>query len=616
MSNYSIDMRDVRFILYEQLGLEDLTKHPKYADFNKELFEMVLDEAYKMAREDVSPLNEVGDRAHCKFEGGQVFMPPGFKEVYKKFSENGWVAPSAPAEWGGQSLPDTLALSVTEMFTGACCAFMMTPGLTVGAANLILSFGTDELKNIYLEKMYTGEWSGTMCLTEESAGSAVGDLRSKAKKEGDHYLIEGTKIFISSGEHDLADNIVHLVLARTEGAPKGTGGLSLFVVPKVLVNEDGTLGERNDMQCTKIEDKMGINGSATCVLNFGDNGACKGWLLGEECKGMRAMFQMMNEARLYVGLQGQSQAGLAYQEALTFARERIQGTDIRQMRDVDAKRVPIIVHPDVRRMLMTQRAYTEAMRSMLYTTAFYVDKIHTADDPAEKNLYKGLLDIHTPICKAWCSDMGFRVAELAMQTMGGYGYIQEYPAEQILRDVKIAGIYEGTNGIQALDLLGRKVSGKGGLLFMQVLQFMNEWLGKNKDNENVGKLVKAVDDAKNALAEVTFTFAGMGRKDPLYPVLNAYPYLLAFGDILGGFYMAQQAVIADEKFHAMLAAKGIEGDEAVRKLVEENPEAQFYYNKVKTAEFYIYRLLPKAMAQIAGMKSGDRSSLEVVFPEA
>jgi alkylation response protein AidB-like acyl-CoA dehydrogenase len=618
MAEFKIDMRDVRFCLYEHLGLTDVAKLPRYQEQEqgREIYDMILDEAYKLSREKLGPISETGDKDGCRYEAGQVKMPAGYKEVYDFFSQNMWIAPTGDAQYGGQGLPEMLGACVAEMFTGANTAFMITQGLTVGAANLIHDFGNEFQKQFYLEKMYSGVWAGTMCLTEEGAGSDVGASRTKAfHVEDDVYRIEGTKVFISSGDQDLTENIVHLVLARTEGAPKGVKGLSLFIVPKYLVNPDGTRGEYNNVFCPKIEEKMGIHGSPTCVLDFGANDqTCIGYLLGKEFQGIEIMFHMMNEARLYVGIQGESLANAAYQHALDYAKERLQFQHFTQMGDPDAPKVAIVEHPDVRRMLMYCRSYAEAMRALIYWTAQLADFAKHAETKGVRDASFMLTELLTPICKAWCSDMGFRVTETALQVYGGYGYISEYPAEQILRDCKIASLYEGTNGIQALDLLGRKVAGKGGLRFMQLLQVMNEWIGKHKDHALLGDLVKAVDDAKNKLAEVTFGFQAMGKKAPSLLLAGAVPYLYMFGDVLGGYLLAQQAVIADEKLKGMASAAAAGDDPAaLRKLAGENPEVQFYFNKIQTAKFYISRILPNIESYTKAIKTKDASLMDVVF---
>ena len=495
MADYLVDFRDVQFVLYEMLGVDKLCEREKYQDFNKEIMDMVLEQGLKFSKEILAPINDVADKEGCKFEDGKVSMPQCFHDAYKQYCEGGWAGISSSPDFGGQGMPSAIGIAVAEFFIGSCCSFGMTPGLSRGSAGLIESFGSDELKAIYCEKMYTGEWAGTMCLTEPQAGSAVGDLKTTAKKKGDDWIINGTKSFITSGDHDLTENIIHLVLARTEGAPAGIKGISLFVVPKFRVNDDGSLGELNDVVCGNIEHKMGIHASSTCTLNFGDNDACVGYLVGEECAGIKCMFQLMNEARIGVGMQGMGQAGAVYMGALAYAKERIQGVEITEMRNVDAPRVPIIDHPDIRRMLMLMKAYTEGCRALLYQTAYYVDLAETAADEEEKEGYEMMIDLLTPICKAYSTDVAFRVSEWGIQVLGGYGYCSEYPMEQYMRDIKILSIYEGTNGIQALDLLGRKIAMKGGMLFMKYVMELNDFIEANKEHARVGASVAAFEKA-------------------------------------------------------------------------------------------------------------------------
>ena len=490
----------------------------------------------------------------------------------------------------------------------ANCAFAFTPELTNAAARVIESFGTDELKQLLLERMYTGQWAGTMCLTEPGAGSAVGDLKTKATPNDDGtWNIEGTKIFITSGDQDMTENIVHLVLARTPDAPKGVKGISLFAVPKMWAEADGTITGPNDVACTGIEHKMGIHGSPTCALAFGENGKCRGFLIGEELKGIVYMFQMMNEARIAVGLQGVAQGSQAYMTTLEYSKERIQGVDIKKFRDIDAPRVPIIKHPDVRRMLLTMKAYAEAGRALLYYTGHLLDQYHATGD--EKLLNQ--VELLTPICKAYCSDTGFRSTEIGIQAHGGYGYCTEYGVEQLCRDVKIASIYEGTNGIQALDLVGRKVGAKGGAVLMSVLNKVNTFVAKTKKDERFSELAKDLEDAKNKLVGVTMGLRGKGAKDPYYPVAFATPYLEMFGEVLFAFFLLEMALLAQEKLEAIYADKGADTDEAKAKIDADHPEAVFYSGKVMTARFFIKQILPGVHAKAMSFNSDDTSLMDI-----
>ncbi len=614
MSNgtFPINLRDMRFILYEQLGIERLCSFDKFKDYSRETFDMVLEEAAKLASEVMAPLNTVADKEGCKYEKGKVTVPAGFHEAFKKYCEGGWIAASADVEAGGQGLPNTVALAANEMFVGACCSLTTYPGLTRGCANLILSFGTAEQKSTYIEKMFSGQWTGTMCLTEPQAGSAVGDVKTSAKKQGDHYLIQGTKIFITSGDHDLAENIIHAVLARTENAPPGTKGLSLFVVPKIRVNSDGSLGEPNDVNCGGIEHKMGLKGSATATLNFGDEGKCYGYLLGQEFQGIQLMFQMMNEARLGVGLQGFAVGNVAYLHALKYAKERIQGVEITKMRDPNAPRVPIIKHPDVRRMLMTMKTYAEGLRALIYRGAYYADLAEVATDPKEKEHCENMIDLLIPIVKGYSTDIAFRLTEWAIQVYGGYGYCGEYPVEQFCRDVKITSIYEGTNGIQAMDLVGRKISMKKGALFMGWMKEINEFIEKYKTHEAFGPAILQLEQAKNHLVNASMYFAKTAAGgDPTYPMLYACPYMEMFGEVELSYLLLQQAIIAKEKLDAIFHKAGASTSEAQAKVIEDSSDAAFYAGKVHGAKFFANNILPKVQSTAATILNGDKSALAV-----
>jgi alkylation response protein AidB-like acyl-CoA dehydrogenase len=595
--SFRFDRRDLDFALFEHLGIDSLAQSKHYEDFNREVCEMVLTEAGKFSVDILGPANQQADREGCKLEDGKVRVPKAFKDIYRRFAQGGWVGPTHPPEFGGQNMPMSLYVACTELFVGACCSFYFYPGLTTAAGHLIESFGTEKLVKLFVQKMYTGTWTGTMCLTEPGAGSAVGDLKSTAEEREDGtYSIVGTKIFISGGDHDLTDNIVHLVLARVKGDPAGIKGISLFVVPKVWVNDNGTLGEPNDVAVGGIEHKMGIHGCSTCVMNFGEGGQCRGYLIGKQREGIQAMFQMMNEARILCGLQGAAAANASYQAALAYSKERVQGTHVRDFKDPEAPRVAIVEHPDVRRMLATMKAYSEGLRAMLFKTAFLADKVMSGQDP--DGHARMMLDLFTPICKAYSTDKGFNVTELAIQTYGGYGYIAEYPVEQYMRDVKIASLYEGTNGIQAMDLLGRKMAMQGGALFMTYLQDVNAFIEETRAHEVLGAAVETLDAAKTTLAETAFFFVSLGRKDPEYPMLNSAPFLEMFGDVLIGHLLLEQARTAS----ARLAA-----------VAPDSADATFYTNKIKTAQFFVSSVMPRVQANATRIQSNDRSALEIVF---
>jgi hypothetical protein len=605
---FRVDERDIRFVMFEHLEVQKLLQLSAFAEHSQETFEMVLSEAAKFARDVLHPINVPGDREGCRFENGNVRLPRAFKEAYQQYRDAGWNLSDIAPEHGGQGLPLSLMVAATEAFIGACPSFMVTPALARGCSHLIESFGTEEMKKTYCDKMYSGEWGGTMCLTEPQAGSAVGDAKTTAKKVGDHYLITGNKIFITSGEQDLTKQIIHAVLARVEGAPAGIKGISLFIVPKYLVNADGSLGERNDMKCVGIEEKMGIHGSATCSLAFGEEGRCVGYLLGRENEGIKLMFQMMNEARIEVGLQGLGIAAQAYEIALDYAKQRVQGTDAAAFKDANAPRVPIVKHPDVRRMLLSMKGIVEGLRALMFRAAMYADLARHAEGD-ERKKYQGFLDLLTPICKAYGSEMGFRATDLAMLCLGGYGYIREYGVEQHMRDVKIASIYEGTNGIQAMDLLGRKVGMNGGLVLMQFVQEVNNFIDANKSHAKLGALVTKLEEARDALFGVTMKFQELQMNgDIYYPLLHASHYLLSFGDFVLAWSLLEQAVIADRKLADLSKGKVLSRAELAA-----NSEARFYDAKVKTAEFFVHNQLPEIHARAAVIHGGSRAALDIVM---
>jgi 3-(methylthio)propanoyl-CoA dehydrogenase len=454
---YAPPLADMRFALDELAGLPEIALLPGCEQASADLVDAVLEEAAKLARDVLAPLNDVGDRERARLENGVVRTPPGFKEAYRKYAEGGWNAlPFEPAH-GGQGLPVALSTAVLEMWNAANMGFALCPLLNIGAVELLQAHGSDEQKRIYLEKMVSGAWTGTMNLTEPQAGSDVGALRTRAVREGDHYRIAGQKIFITYGDHDFTDNIVHMELARTPDAPPGTRGISLFLVPKFLVDEDGSPGARNDIRTVSLEHKLGIHASPTCVLAFGDNGGAVGWLVGEENRGIECMFTMMNSARLNVGLQGVAIAERAYQQARDFARQRIQGKPIGAPKDASGAAPPIIHHPDVRRMLLAMKAQTEAMRGLAYVTAGAIDRARHEPDEAAREAAQRRADLLIPVVKAWSTDLGVEIASTGVQVHGGMGYIEETGAVQHLRDARINPIYEGTNGIQANDLVGRKL---------------------------------------------------------------------------------------------------------------------------------------------------------------
>jgi len=584
MAQLLADRRDIDFVLHEQLDIARVSKHEVFAEFNRKTIDLSLTEARNLAVKEILPTREIGDREGTRFENGQVFVPKEFHKAYELFIEGEWLAMTEDPKWGGQGMPRTLALSAGDYFNAANYAFMMYPGLTHGAGKLVEAFGTDKLKALFLKKMYTGEWTGTMLLTEPEAGSDVGALTTTATRNEDGtYNISGGKIFISSGDHDLSENIIHPVLARIEGAPEGTKGISLFLVPKIWVNDDGSLGEANDVVCTGTEEKMGIHGNSTCSLTLGGKGNCRGMLLGEENKGMRAMFLMMNEARLLVGLQALSCASASYLNAVNYARERVQGKNLMSFMDKDAPAVPIIQHPDVRRQLLSMKAYVEGMRSLLYFVAYCDDMIEISDDEAEKAKYQGLVDILIPIAKGYVSDHAYDVCNTGMQVYGGYGYIQEYPQEQLVRDCRITMIYEGTNGIQAMDLLGRKLGMNEGKPIMDLLGEVQSVIATAKAIPSLAGLAESLNETVNKLGEVAMH---MGKTAMSEKAMDAFAFAYPFMEVMGDVAMAWMLL-----WRASIAAKRLE------KGAKKKDQA-FYEGQTRSAEFFIYSILPTSVGKM------------------
>ncbi len=606
------DGRDLRFVLFEQLRIEELCNYPLFSEFSRETFDMVLDQAEKLAENEFFPAYKAGDVEGCRFENGKVNVPESFHRAYRLYQEGGWQSISDSPEYGGQGFPFVVANACIECLGAANWPLLMYPGLTHGATRIVEKYGAPDLRETYLYKMYAGEWAGTMCLTEPDAGSDVGNLRTGAARLPDgSFSISGRKIFISCGAQDLTENIIHMVLARIESAPKGVRGISIFLVPNLRPGENGELID-NDVSCGGIEHKMGIHGSSTCTLNFGENGKCVGRLLGEENSGMRIMFEMMNEARLFVGMQGLSHASAAYMHALNYAKERRQGTLVQHMKDPERPRIPIIGHPDVRRMLMFMKSSTEGLRALLLLAAYCIDRVKAAATDSEKELFQGYVDLLIPVCKSMGSDLGFRVCETAVQVYGGYGYISEYPVEQFLRDCKITSIYEGTNGIQALDLVGRKLTYKRGQLVKNALAAIEEILGKVRKNFNLRELVKIYDEAQENAVQVTKFFALKGMTDEFeVPLLNAKPYLDLCGEVAIGFMLLWQAHLADRRLQEIYRDHNATDDRAKAKLHNENRSAAFYFGKIASARFFINQVLTQAGGRARAIMSNDTSALEI-----
>jgi len=592
--DYTIDLEDIRFVLFDQLKVhEDLGDIEAYEDFDRDVYEATLEEAQRIATEVLAPINGPGDRQGCSLDGdGNVTTPEGYKAAWDLRAEGGWVSVTAPQDAGGVGMPQAIGMAVIDMFIGAAMAFEMYPGLTAAAANVVRRHGPEAWRLPIAEKMYTGEWGGTMCLTESGAGSDVGENRCKAVPQGDgSYLLEGEKIFISGGDQDFTDNIIHLVLARTPDSPPGTKGLSLFLVPKMNFDDDLNLGERNGAFVASLEHKMGINGSATCVLALGGRSDCRGWLVGEEHQGIRIMFEMMNEARIGCGAQGVATANAAYQYALAYAKERVQGSSVDNWKDPAAPRVAITRHPDVRRMLMTMKVQSETMRSMLYKLGHRHDLAHHNEALAEK--YNGRVDLLVPVLKAHCTDTGFDVCVTGVQVLGGYGFTGEYPLEQLVRDTKITSIYEGTNGIQAMDLLGRKLRQKGGMLLMEWIQDNLASCARVKESfpTEVGALEKAI----NHVGQTAMHLGGLGAQGQLEAtLLQATPFLEMFGIVELGLEALDQAVVA-------------------KRCIDERGESPFLKGKLLNLSFYTANLLPRAVALGKGIQNNDQSAMDEVL---
>jgi len=611
---YQIDQRELKFQLFEWLETEKLLEAEQFADWDLDNVEMIVDEALKIAKEKMAPANDAGDREGAHWENGVVSMPEAYRPAYETLAEGGWFGLINNPEFGGMGVPEVIGTAVTELFSGSNVSLTLTVMLTRGAGAMIELFGTDELRQTFVEKMYSGQWGGTMCLTEAQAGSDVGASTTRAVEQDDgSYLITGEKIFITSGDQDLTENIIHLVLARLPDAPAGTKGLSLFVIPKKRVAPDGSLGEDNDVACANIEEKLGIHGSPTCSLVFGQNNACQGFLLGEKNQGMKLMFHLMNAARIEVGLQGGAIASAAYQAALSYAKQRLQSRHYKEFKNPDAPQVPIIEHPDVRRMLLSSKAYVEAIRALLLKTSYYLDMSHISQGE-EQERYHSYVEVLTPICKAWGSRWGFTITDWCLEVFGGYGYTKEYPAEQYLRDSKIACIYEGTNGIQALDFVARKLMLNGGVPVKELLGQAEAVFKKLKDDPEMSEPAWLLAAALKQMESISKEL--MKRPDGIQLLLlNAIPLLDMTGTILGAQFLLEHALIAKAKLAEILAAEGVttEDKRAYKSFLQDHEEAAFYHTKIQTAIHFAYRALPMVPAQAAAIRSGEKSPLYAVL---
>ena len=591
MQNYKAPLRDMRFVLHELHGSDSLSALPGFEEISPELLDSILEEAAKITHEVLLPLNASGDEEGCVYENGVVRTPKGFREAYATFRDGGWTAIACDPQYGGQGLPESVNKLVEEMICAANLSFGLYPGLTHGAYLALCTHGSEELKDRYLPKLVDGTWSGTMCLTEAQCGTDLGLLRTKAVPQPDgSFRLSGAKIFISAGEHDLTENIVHLVLARLADAPPGIKGVSMFVVPKFLPGEDGRPGARNGVTCTAIEHKMGIKASATCQLSLDD---ATGWLVGAPNKGMRAMFTMMNSERLSVGIQGLGIAEASYQGAVAYARERLQGRSLSGTKHPKQPADPIIVHPDVRRMLLTMRAYTEGCRALAGWVARGLDLLEHSPDPATRQEADDFTALMTPVIKALFTDLGFEAANLGVQVYGGHGYIRDHGMEQYVRDARIAMIYEGTNGIQALDLVGRKLPAHAGRYLRRFFHPVADFIAAHADDGAIGELVRPLGKAFGALQLASAHIAAAGLRDPEEAGAAASEYLRLFGIVALGYMWARMAEVAAAKLPAA------DGD------------AGFYRTKLATARFYMERILPQAGALLAGIKAGKAAMMAV-----
>ncbi|MBU4053360.1 MAG: acyl-CoA dehydrogenase [Proteobacteria bacterium] len=600
MAQVIADRKDIDFVLYEQFDTETVIEHDRYKAFNLKTFDLILKEARNFAAKEILPTYVEGDRNGACFENGAVKAPESYRRPFEMFRQAGWSSLSEDPQYGGQGLPHLINTAASEYLMGTNFAFSSYTSLGHGTGKMIELFGTEKQKELFLKKLYTAEWGGTMLLTEPGAGSDVGALTTTAAKNADGtYAISGNKIFITAGDHDLTDNIIHPVLARIQGAPSGTKGISLFIVPKIWVNDDGHPQEPNDVVCIGIEEKMGLHGSATCSLTLGGKGRCRGILLGEENQGMKVMFHMMNEARLGVGIQALVHASAAYLYALEYARQRHQGRALEKMMDPEAPQVPIIQHPDVRRMLLWMKAYVEGMRSFCYFVANSLEMAELEASVEKRQAHQDLVDLLTPVLKTYNAEYGFKVCVMAIQVFGGYGYTKEYPVEQLARDCKIASLYEGTNGIQAMDLLVRKLGMKKGRIFLTFIEQIKKVI---RCAQSIQKLKELADEMEPVVDQLEKTAMHIGQtvmsSEIKTALAHSVPFLEVMGDVVMAWMLLWRAVAASQKV-----------EDGVKK-----KDLVFYEGQIKSAEFFIQGELPVTMGKMQAILRGTKAAVEI--PEA
>lgn len=595
MAQVLADRRDIDFNIYEMFQAQALCETDAYKEFNKKVFDLIITEARNFAIKEMLPTYEEGDKVGPQFENGVVKVPESWRRVYDLYCENEWNAPTGPQAYGGQGLPWIIAVAVKEYMMASNWALYSFASMGSGSAKMIEMFGTEEQKALYLEKLYTGKWGGTMLLTESEAGTDVGALQTSAVKNPDGtYSLTGNKIFITNGEHDLAENIIHPVLARIEGHEPGTKGISIFIVPKYFVNPDGSLGDRNDIVCTGLEEKHGIHGSATCSMSLGTKGKCIGYLLGEEKQGMRIMFNMMNAARFATGIQALAYASHNYLMAVNYARERIQGRDLFDYADHAAPSVPIIRHPDVRRNLLWMKAYTEGLRSLIYFALRCQDNATSTTSDEERETSLEIVDLLLPVIKAYGADRGYEVCYQAIQVYGGAGYTKDYPVEAVTRDCKITSIFEGCTGVQAMDLLGRKLGMKKGGVFINLMQTIQKTITLARA-EGMEALAGRVEEALTKLGQVAHKIGMMARsEDVKVAFAHSVPFMEAMGDVCLGWMHLWRAAVASPKI------------EGARK-----KERAFYIGQVKCAEFFINTILPVTLGKMNAIEAADPAAVDI-----